>query len=251
MERSPAVFLDAARRAGDGGRVQAQGRPPCVIIVLRRRFEAERGGGVPRRAMAARTGVGEGVVPAQPLVSVFALWYRSGSRPTSCAPGAARRGTPVFVLTGVGEGAWRPRLCTGCLYPSGATGIPPVFFSPCPTTSPSDALPPAVNARALVRSAGRRGGLAPSRMCTRHVEGDGGKDYHATLFANGGLPRWEDRFVLREGPRDASSATNRQAAWAKSPIRSAVFQLTLDLSTCVLILTSDLLPTGPHFLGMS
>lgn len=251
MERSPAVFLDAARRAGDGGRVQAQGRPPCVIIVLRRRFEAERGGGVPRRAMAARTGVGEGVVPAQPLVPVFALWYRSGSRPTSCAPGAARRGTPVFVLTGVGEGAWRPRLCTGCLYPSGATGIPPVFFSPCPTTSPSDALPPAVNARALVRSAGRRGGLAPSRMCTRHVEGDGGKDYHATLFANGGLPRWEDRFVLREGPRDASSATNRQAAWAKSPIRSAVFQLTLDLSTCVLILTSDLLPTGPHFLGMS
>lgn len=45
MERSPAVFLDAARRAGDGGMVEAQGRPPCVIIVLRRRFEAERGGG--------------------------------------------------------------------------------------------------------------------------------------------------------------------------------------------------------------
>lgn len=142
MERSPAVFLDAARRAGDGGMVEAQGRPPCVIIVLRRRFEAERGGGVPRRAMAACTGVGEGVVPAQPLVFVSALWYRSGSRSTSCAPGAPRRGTPVFVLTSIGKGAWRPRLCTGCLYPSGATGIPPPSFSPCPTTYPFAAPPP-------------------------------------------------------------------------------------------------------------
>lgn len=158
--------------------------------------------------------------------------------PRFCADECRKGGVASTALHGLSLSVGRDRDSTS------------VFFT-VSNNLPFCRPPPAVNARALVRSAGRRGGFIPLRMCTRHVEGDGGKDYHATLFANGGLPRWEDRFVLREGPRDASSATNRQAAWAKSPIRSAVLQLTVDLSTCVLVLTSDLLPTGPRFLGMS
>lgn len=215
MERSPAVFFDAARRSGMAAECNPQGRPPCMPLGLGRKFEAERGGGGLTPGYGGLHGRRGRVCACRAIgfcISAMVQEWQPAHelRIGGCSPGAPRflcrrasksgcgvHGSVRVVSTRLAVRRDQEPSCF-CHSPSPTT---PSFAALRPAMNPHNTFYPILDARAHGHSAGRRGGLAPLRMCTRHVEGDCGiENPPATPFSNGGLPRGEDRFEDRALP---------------------------------------------------